>query len=77
MISKPLGEIIEIPDASLNEKLVPANDNHDLSVLSRESLEAGSILAPREPASPIRAPLIITGLFCILLGILLFAAWIH
>ena len=77
MISKPLGEIIEIPDASLNEKLVPANDNHDLSVLSRESLEAGSILAPREPASPNRFPLIITGLFCVLLGILLFAARIY
>jgi hypothetical protein len=77
MISKPLGEIIEIPDASLNEKLVPANDNHDLSVLSRESLEAASILAPREPASPNRLPLVITGLFCVLLGILLFAAWIH
>jgi hypothetical protein len=77
MSSKPLGEIIEIPDASLNEKLVPANDNHDLSVLSRESLEAGSILAPREPASPNRAPLIITSLFCFLLGAMLFAAWIH
>jgi len=77
MISKPLGEIIEIPDASLNEKLVPANDNHDLSVLSRESLEAGSILAPREPARPNRVPLIITSLFFLLLGAMLFAGWIH
>jgi hypothetical protein len=77
MISKPLGEIIEIPDASLNEKLVPANDNHELSVLSRESLEAASILAPRESASPSKAPLVITSLFCVLLGALLLAAWIH
>ena len=30
MISKPLSQIIEIPDASLNEKLVAANDNGEL-----------------------------------------------
>lgn len=48
MISNPLSLIIEIPDASLNEKLVAANDNEAPTSLSREHIEAESILAPRK-----------------------------
>ena len=51
MIFKPLSQIIEIPDTSLNEKLVPANDNHEPTAMSRENLEAASILAPRGEVS--------------------------
>jgi len=64
-ISTPVIQIIEIPDASLNEKLIPANDNHEPSFLSTENLQAGSILAPRDYI-PGRSPLIITALLCLI-----------
>jgi hypothetical protein len=50
--SEPLSQVIEIPDAALNEKLVPVNDNSKLTILSRENLEAASILAQREYPEP-------------------------
>ena len=68
MNSKPFSQIIEIPDMSLNEKLIPANDNHEPTALSRENFEAGSILAPRQYIKPGKSPLIITALFCLLLA---------
>jgi hypothetical protein len=37
--SMPLSQIIEIPEASLNEKLIPANDNHEPTALSLEILK--------------------------------------
>ena len=64
MSSVPLSEIIEIPDASLNDKLIPANDNNSPTSLSIENLEAASILAPRDYTKPSRSPLIITAVFC-------------
>jgi hypothetical protein len=63
--STPVSQIIEIPDVSLNEKLIPANDNHEPSALSIENLEAGSILAPRDYTKPGRSPLIITAFLCL------------
>jgi hypothetical protein len=66
MNSVPLSQIIEIPDGSLNEKLIPANDNHEPTALSIENLEAGSILAPRDDAKPSTSPLIMTALFCLI-----------
>jgi hypothetical protein len=63
--STPVSQIIEIPDVSLNEKLIPANDNHEPSALSIENLEAGSILAPRDYTKPGRSPLVITALLCL------------
>jgi hypothetical protein len=59
-------QIIEIPDVSLNEKLIPANDNHEPSALSIENLEAGSILAPRDYTKPGRSPLVVTALLCLI-----------
>jgi hypothetical protein len=59
-----LSQIIEIPDASLNDKFIPANDNNSPTSLSIENLEAGSILAPRDYTKPNRSPLIITAVFC-------------
>ena len=60
MTAEPLCKLIEIPDNSLNEKLVPANDNHELITLGRERLEAESVLAPHDHAksaiSPSQAP---------------------
>jgi hypothetical protein len=50
--SEPLSQVIEIPDPALNEKLVPMNDNSKLTILSRENLEAASILAQREYTEP-------------------------
>ncbi|MGB9118720.1 hypothetical protein [Bradyrhizobium sp.] len=64
--SVPLSQIIEIPDVSLNEKLIPANDNHEPTALSIENLEAGSILAPRDFTKPSRSPLVITAVFCLI-----------
>jgi len=64
MSSVPLSEIIEIPDASLNDKLIPANDNNSPTSLSIENLEAASILAPRDYTKPSRSPLIIIAVFC-------------
>ena len=64
--SMSLSQIIEIPDVSLNEKLIPANDNHEPTALSVENFEAGSILAPREYTKPSRSPLIITAVFCLI-----------
>jgi hypothetical protein len=75
MISKPLSHIIEIPDTSLNEKLIPANDNHEPTALSREYFEAGSILAPREYVKPSKGPLVIIGVFCLLLAAFMIGAW--
>ena len=40
-------QIVQIPDQALNEKLIAVNDNHQLTSPSMESIEAGSILAPR------------------------------
>jgi hypothetical protein len=77
MISNPLSQIIEIPDPSLNEKLIPANDNHEPTALSRENFEAGSILAPRDHIKLSRIPLFITAVFCLLLAALIFEAWNH
>jgi hypothetical protein len=74
MISKPLSQIIEIPDASLNVKLVAANDNEELTVLSREHLEADSILA-RDEIEPSRIPLFITGVLGLLLGLFALGLW--
>lgn len=74
MISKPLSQIIEIPDASLNEKLVAANDNEELTVLSREHLEADSILA-RDDIEPSRIPFFITGVLGLLLGLFALGLW--
>ncbi len=64
MSSVPLSQIIEIPDTSLNDKFIPANDNYSPTSLSIENLEAGSILAPRDYIKPSRSPLIITAVFC-------------
>jgi len=78
MIFKPLSQIIEIPDTSLNEKLVPANDNHEPTAMSRENLEAASILAPRgEVSRPSKIPLLITAVFCLVVAALVFGAWIR
>jgi hypothetical protein len=64
--SVPLRQIIGIPDASLNEKLIPANDNYKPTALSIENLEAGSILAPRVYTKPSISPLIIIAVFCLI-----------
>jgi hypothetical protein len=79
MISKPSGQIVEIPDASLNDRLVPANDNHEPSALSRENFEAGSILARRDVIKPSKSPLVAAAVsvFFLLLAASLFAAWNH
>jgi hypothetical protein len=66
----PLSQIIEIPEVSLNEKLIPANDNHELTALSLENFEAGSILALRDYVKPSRSPLVITAAFCLILIVL-------
>jgi hypothetical protein len=50
--SEPLSQVIEIPDPELNDKLVPMNDNSKVTILSRENLEAASILAQREHTEP-------------------------
>jgi hypothetical protein len=63
--STPVSLIIEIPDVSLNEKLIPANDNYEPSALSIENLKAGSILAPRDYTKPGSSPLVITALLCL------------
>ena len=77
IISKPVDQIIEIPDPSLNEKLVPANDNHEPTALSRENAEAGSILAPRDFIEPSKSPLVVTAVFCLFLATFVFWAWNH
>ena len=64
--SMQLSQIIEIPEVSLNEKLIPANDNHEPTALSMENLEAGSISAPRHYAKPSRSPLVITAVICLI-----------
>lgn len=66
MSSEPLSQIIEIPDVSLNEKLIPANDNHEPTALSIENLEAGSVLAPRDYTKPASSPMVITAVFCLI-----------
>jgi hypothetical protein len=66
MNSVPLSQIIEIPDGTLNEKLIPANDNHEPTALSIENLEAGSILAPRDDAGPSGSLLVMTVLFLLI-----------
>jgi hypothetical protein len=63
--STPVSQIIEIPDVSLNEKLIPANDNCEPSALSIENLKAESILAPRDYTKPDRSPLVIIALLCL------------
>jgi hypothetical protein len=74
MISKPLSQIIEIPDASLNEKLVAANDNEEPTALSREHLAAESILA-RDDIEPGRSAFFIAAVLCVLLGLFVFGLW--
>jgi hypothetical protein len=76
MISKPLSQIIEIPDPSLSEILIPVNDNHEPTALSRENLEAGSILAPREEVRLGKGPLLIVATF-FLFGAALVAAVVY
>jgi hypothetical protein len=50
--SEPLSQVVEIPGPALNEKLVPLNDNSKLAVMSRENLEAASILAQSDLIEP-------------------------
>ena len=63
MICNPLGQIVEIPDTSLSEKLVPANDNHEQTALSRENLEAESILTRPDGIQLGNGPLLIVAAF--------------
>jgi hypothetical protein len=74
MISKPLSQIIEIPGPSLSDQLIPANDNHGLTALSRENLEAESILAPRSDIRPsngsLLGPLLVVVAFLVLGSVL-------
>lgn len=61
-------QIFEIPDPELNEKLMPANDNYQLITPTMESLEAQSVLAPRDYARPGRRNqigLIVTIALCV------------
>jgi len=74
MMSKPLSQIIEIPDPSLNEKLVAANDNAEPTALSREHLEAESILA-RDDIEPSRSPLFIAAVLCLLVSFFVLGLW--
>ena len=74
MIPKSLSQIIEIPDASLNEKLVAANDNEEPTALSREHLEAESILAGND-IEPSRSPFFIAAVLCFFLGLFIFGLW--
>jgi hypothetical protein len=50
--AEPLSQVIEIPDPALSEKLVPTNDNYKLTTMSREHLEAASVLAQRDYVEP-------------------------
>ena len=75
MISKPLSQIVEIPDASLNEKLVAANDNEEPTALSREHLEAESILA-RDEIDPSKSPFFIAAVLCVLLSVFILGLWV-
>lgn len=74
MMSNPLSQIIEIPDALLNEKLVAANDNEEPTALSREHLEAESVLA-RDDVEPSGSPFFIAALLCLLLGLFGLGLW--
>lgn len=58
--------IVEIPDALLNEKLIPANDNYQLTSKSMKSYEAGSILSRdyTKPSKREQMGLILTIAFC-------------
>jgi hypothetical protein len=61
-------QIFEIPDPELNERLMPANDNYQLMTPTMESLEAQSILAPRDYTRPGRRNqigLIVTVALCV------------
>jgi hypothetical protein len=65
--SGPLSQVIEIPDPALNEKLVPMNDNFKPTIMSREYLQAGSILAQHdfiEPRNGFGLSVIIAGSLC-------------
>jgi hypothetical protein len=65
--SGPLSQVIKIPDPALNEKLVPMNDNFKPTIMSREYLQAGSILAQRnfiEPRNGFGLSVIIAGSLC-------------
>ena len=76
MTAEPLCKIIEIPDSSLNEALVPANDNHELITLGRERLEAESVLAAHDYArSDISPSLLIAALCLVALAAFAFGAW--
>jgi hypothetical protein len=74
MISKPLSQIVEIPDASLNEKLVAVNDNEEPTALSREHLEAESVLA-RDDIEPGRSAFFIAAVLCFLVGLFVLGLW--
>jgi hypothetical protein len=73
MISKPCSQIIDIPDAALNERLIPANDNREWSALSRENFEAESILAPHDFVKPSKSPLVVAAVFFVLAALLFVA----
>ena len=73
MLPKQLGQIVEIPDASLNEKLVPTNDNHEPSALSRESFEAASILTAHDSIKPRKIPVLVIVVICFLVAA--FISW--
>ena len=74
MMSNPLSQIIEIPDASLNEKLVAANDNEEPTALSRKHLAAESILAC-DDIEPSRSPFYISAVLSLLLGLFVLGLW--
>lgn len=74
MTPKPLSQIVEIPDPSLNEKLVAANDNEELTALSRGHLEAESILAQQpDDVEPSRSPFLVAAVLALLS--LVFGLW--
>jgi hypothetical protein len=75
MISKPLSQIIEIPDASLNEKFVAVNDNERPTALSRECFEAESVLATSEDIKSSRKPFLIAVIFLLLVGLYVLGLW--
>lgn len=69
MISKPLSQIIEIPNESLNQKLVAANDNLELTALSRDHIEAESVLTSRGDVTQGRSPILIALVLSFLVGL--------
>jgi hypothetical protein len=56
--------------------MVPANDNHQPSALSRENFEAESILAPRDDPEPSRSPLVVAAMFFIIVIAVCIIQWV-